>query len=297
MYMPALRPRLFAIASLTFVPMFLGCLGEEPLPETEAVSLALVSPFSVSMTAKVLTFSGGQWAIDKNGNGAWNQCAIDTCATFGLANDIPLTGYWSLGANSQAIGTYRPSTGFFFLDLDNSKTWNSSQDIAANFKAPTSGDQPAVGKWNGSFDTPGIFNNGSWFLDKDTSFTFSNCTNDICAQFGQAGDIAVVGRLGSSSTADAIAVFRNGLWIIDANGNRAWDGCGVDTCFNFGQAGDIPVVGTWFGTGTAEQIGVFRNGEWFLDTNGNGRWDGDQVDSRIRAGDFGVGTASPGALR
>jgi hypothetical protein len=37
----------------------------------------------------------GQWFFDKNGNGRWDRCEIDSCiSAFGQAGDRPLVGKW-----------------------------------------------------------------------------------------------------------------------------------------------------------------------------------------------------------
>lgn len=120
----------------------------------------------------------------------------------------------------------------------------------------------------------GVFLNGSWYLDGNRNGSYDGTVaGDQMLNFGQAGDIPVVGDWSGSGTVK-VGVFRSGQWLLDYNGNGVWDGvAGGDRLYNFGQAGDIPVVGDWTGTGTAK-IGVFRGGYWMLDANGNGQWDG-----------------------
>ena len=79
---------------------------------------------------------------------------------------------------------------------------------------------------------------------------------DKTAQFGQKGDLPVVGDFNGDGI-EEIAVFRAGQWIIDSNGNHEIDA--GDRVIQFGQAGDKPIAGDFDGDGTDEPA-VFRPG-------------------------------------
>jgi hypothetical protein len=91
---------------------------------------------------------------------------------------------------------------------------------------------------------PGVFHEGSWYLDVNSNGTWDGCGPDLCLAFGLPGDIPVVGDWNGSGMAK-IGVFRNGEWYLDLNSNGAWDGCTVDRCMGFGLPGDRPIVLTW----------------------------------------------------
>ena len=35
-----------------------------------------------------------EWLLDLNGNGVFDGCNVDICATFGQAGDLPIVGKW-----------------------------------------------------------------------------------------------------------------------------------------------------------------------------------------------------------
>jgi hypothetical protein len=181
-------------------------------------------------------------------------------------------------------GVFRPSAGWWFLDLNGNSQWDGCGiERCSSFGVPGT-DVPVVGDWTGTGTTKiGIFRNGQWFLDLNGNGQWDGCGVERCGSFGVPGDIPVVGDWTGTGTTK-VGVFRNGQWFLDLNGNALWDGCGVERCGSFGLPGDIPVVGDWTGTGTTK-VGVFRNGQWFLDLNGNALWDGCGVE---RCGSFGL---------
>jgi hypothetical protein len=61
--------------------------------------------------------STAQWFLDKNGNGVWNGCTTDRCATFGQSGDKPVVGDWS-GTGTTKIGVFR--NGVWILDYNGS---------------------------------------------------------------------------------------------------------------------------------------------------------------------------------
>ncbi|MBE0576913.1 MAG: hypothetical protein IH613_13585 [Desulfuromonadales bacterium] len=169
------------------------------------------------------------------------------------------------------IGVFR--SGPWFLDANGNGAWDPDTDtMYANFGQ--AGDLPVVGDWPDDAVNQvqiGVFRNGTWYLDANGNGAWDPDTDTVYANFGQAGDLPVVGDWNGDGVLQ-IGVFRNGIWYLDANGNGAWDS-GIDTVYaNFGQAGDLPVVGDWNGDGVSSEVGVFRNGTWYLDANGSGIW-------------------------
>jgi hypothetical protein len=134
------------------------------------------------------------------------------------------------------------------------------------------GDRAVPGDWNGDgIDELGVFRQGTFFLDWNSSYGWENPTVDRQFQFGVASDIPVSGDW-SGRRVDSVGVFRSGMWYLDWNANRAWDS--QDRSISFGSAGDIPVVGDWNGDGR-DEIGVVRTERvgsalvhrWYLDSN------------------------------
>ena len=217
--------------------------------------LPVIGSWSGAGASNIGTFDPtlGTWQLDRNGNGQWDGCAVDTCITsFGQPGDLPLTREIN-GFNGTIIGTFQPQS---IVNLDGKN----------------------------------LANQGLWKFDLNGNNGLDSCSIDECAEnFGTVGDLPVVGDWNGSGT-EEIGLFRpsTGEWFLDVNGNGQWDGCGVDKCLGqFGGDGDLPVVGDWDGTGEVG-IGIFRpsTAEWFLDMNRNGKFDGCEVDACL--GPFGA---------
>ena len=95
-----------------------------------------------------------------------------------MAGDIPVTGDWTGDGNAK-VGIFRSSTGQWFLDKDNSGTYDAQLDYTYTFGQP--GDIPVVGDWNGvqgvstHKDCIGVFRNGFfWVLDLNCNGTFDD---------------------------------------------------------------------------------------------------------------------------
>ena len=215
--------------------------------------LPAIGSWSGAGTISIGTFNPtvGMWQLDRNGNGRWDGCAVDTCITsFGQPGDLPATRGIT-GFTEIIIGTFQPQQGLWKFDLNRNNTFDncSIDECDDNFGAL--GDIPVVGDWNGSgTEEIGVFrpSTGEWFLDVNGNGQWDGCPVDKCIEhFGAGDDFPVVGDW--SGTGEVrIGVFRpsTGEWFLDMNGNGKFDGCAVDACPGpFGQPGDLPVVGNW----------------------------------------------------
>jgi hypothetical protein len=229
--------------------------------------------------------STGEWFLDKNGNGAWED-GIDTYVNaFTAAGSKPLVGDWN-AMGVERLGVFQPATVQWHLDLNNNKAVDGCNIDDCEGPFGEANDSPVIGNWGlAANDRIGVFrpSTGQWYLDRNANGTFDNCTRDRCANLKNyvAGDLPVVGDWNGNGITN-VGLFRpsTGQWFLDRNGNGAWDSCRKDVCVeSFGRAGDLPISGDWDGTGRST-IGVWRpsTGQWFLDYNGNGVWDGCSVD-------------------
>ncbi len=232
-------------------------------------------------------FIDGEWFIDVNGNGVWDEG--DLYCKLGGPGDKPVVGDWD-GDGKADIGVYGPAwyrddralareaglpkphnppTGLkknmppkntdALVDgrtMQHTKTGKMRADVVDHvFRYGQPGDIPVVGDWTGSgVRTIGIFRDGTWYLDLKGDGKWG--PGDVEAHFGQAGDIPVVGDWDGSGV-DSIGVYRKGQWFLDTNHNNQLDS--QDQVRTFGQAGDKPVVGDFDGNGQTE-IGVYHNG-------------------------------------
>jgi hypothetical protein len=235
----------------------------------------------------------GEWFLDRNGNGQWDGCAVDTCiSSFGQPGDLPAIGNWSGGATSN-IGTFNSMTGRWQLDHNGNGQWDGCAVDFCTSSLGQPGDLPVTRKIGAVNRTiMGAFQSAQnlWRFDINGNNAFDGCSVDECiADFGAVDDIPVVGDWNGLGT-DAIGVFRpsTGQWFLDGNDNSRWETCAVEYCVlqPFGDNGTLPIVGDWNGGGTVK-IGFFRSGtgEWVLDMNGNGQFDGCSVDTCL--GPFG----------
>jgi hypothetical protein len=68
----------------------------------------------------------------------------DAIYNFGLPGDVPVIGNWN-GNGTLRIGTFRPATGQWFLDINGNGTFDPAADLTTSFGL--SGDQAIVGLW------------------------------------------------------------------------------------------------------------------------------------------------------
>jgi hypothetical protein len=136
----------------------------------------------------------GWWFLDYNADGTWSGCSADRCFNFGISEDTPVTGDWN-GDGKTEIGVFRPSIGWWFVDVNGDGTW-SGCGVDGCYNFGISVDLPVTGDWNGDgFTEIGVFRPsiGWWFLDYNGNDTWNDCTTDRCYQFGISVDLPVSG--------------------------------------------------------------------------------------------------------
>jgi hypothetical protein len=88
----------------------------------DASDIPVAGDWNGAGIAKIGVYRQGQWNLDKNGNGVWDGCGVDTCVqSFGLPGDIPVVGDWT-GTGIERIGTYRQ--GQWYHDKNGNKMWD-----------------------------------------------------------------------------------------------------------------------------------------------------------------------------
>lgn len=248
----------------------------------------IVGDFNGDGVSEMGVFYKGEWYIDLNGNGVWDE--DDLWAKLGHQDDKPVVGDWN-GDGKTDIGIFGPAWPRDPMavakepglpdplnpDKPEAKNLPPHPDRAASgvrelrrtargekredlidhvffYGAPL--DVPLVGDWNGDgIDTVAVFNGGQWYLDVDGDGKWSD--GDIAFTYGLKGDKPVVGDWDGDGV-DEVGVFRNGTWQLDTNRNHRLDP--EDRSFQLGGAGDVPVVGDWNADGVDEP-GVYIDGE------------------------------------
>ena len=247
-----------------------GVLGGTPL----------AGDFDGDGVDEIAMFKDGYWMIDINHNGRWDDA--DLMARLGDALDRPVVGDWD-GDGKDDIGIYGPmwerdmeaidrepglpnpdndqytdpknvppvdadaTNGVRVMRLSNSGA--ERVDVVDHvFGTGTEEETPVTGDWNGNgIRSIGTFEAGRWNLDVNGDGRFTS--EDIEAEFGQAGDVPVVGDFDGNGV-EEIAIYRAGTWMIDSNNNNELDA--TDRTFQMGSAADTPVVGDWDGDGVDE---------------------------------------------
>ncbi len=188
----------------------------------------------------------GSFYLDANGNDLWDGAAGgDVIVPFGVSTDLPLSGDWD-GDGIDDIGVWRPSTGYFYLDLNGNQTWDPGTDLSAPFGLST--DLPLAGDWDADgIDDIGVWRpaSGQFFLDLNGNHGW-DVGIDLSASFGMSTDIPLSGDWNGDGL-DEIGVWRPStrVFYLDADGSFSWTkGLDVESA-PFGLADDLPVTGRW----------------------------------------------------
>lgn len=242
---------------------------------------AVVGDFNGDGISEIAIFKAGQWFIDINGNGVWDEG--DLWAKLGHENDRPVVGDWD-GDGKDDIGVFGPAWAGDpraiaeepgLPDLMNPEPKGKQKNIpplpqdaaigARSMKLTSAGklradlidhvfhygvatDTPIVGDWNGDGVTSiGIFRDGSWRLDVDGDGKWTDA--DLSVRFGEQGDKPVVGDWNGDGV-DDLAIYRSGTWIFDSNANREIDD--ADGRLSLGGPNDQPIAGDFNGDGIDE---------------------------------------------
>jgi ribosomal protein S16 len=159
--------------------------------------LPAVGDWNANGISKIGVFrpSTGRWYLDTNGNRQWDGCGVDAClGPFGMAGDLPVAGDWN-GNGIDKIGVFRPSTGKWYLDLNNNRQWDGcGVDGCATFGV--NGDLPVVGDWNGDgIAQIGVFrpSKTKFYLDLNGNRQWDSAVDGVVG-YGINGDRPVAGK-------------------------------------------------------------------------------------------------------
>jgi hypothetical protein len=178
-----------------------GDTGSYPVVKALSAEKLVVGTFQAQVTTIVKgkrVTTRGVWKFDLDGDGNVDKCKVDQCIeNFGQAGDLPVIGDWN-GTGKEEIGTFRPQTGQWRLDLNGNGKWDGSPTdrLLVPFGLPA--DLPVVGDWDGTGNVRiGTYrpSTGEWLLDTNGNGKWDGCNVDAClGPFGQAGDLPVVGK-------------------------------------------------------------------------------------------------------
>jgi hypothetical protein len=246
---------------------------------TPSRALPIAGDFDGDGQGEVGVFIDGQWFIDLNSNGVWDQ--EDLWARLGGAGDQPLVGDWDgdgksdigvFGVDATAVGgdAGLPDADNAGASQTNSTATGQSGRPARLAKGGVAGDLLAdpvdhvllfgsepgsavAGDFNGDgVDTVAVFRNGRWTIDVDGDGRASAA--DAFAEFGGADDLPVAGDFNGDGI-DEIGVYRSGKWLIQTDIKAPAEEADV---IELGGPRFLPVVGDWDGDG-CDDLAVYRD--------------------------------------
>ena len=191
--------------------------------------------------------STSRWYLDSNENNIPNEAA-DAVYQFGNAGtDKPIVGDWT-GDGKTKIGVWRASDGSFTLDMNGNGIWDSGTDKWFQVTLPFSSSDtyyPVAGDWNGDGKAQiGFFDSTThtWYLDQNEVTASSHAFST--RQFGNAGDVPVVGRWSSAYAYPQVGTWRPSdmTFRLDSNNDGTYD-TGDVSFANWGlSSSDLPLI-------------------------------------------------------
>lgn len=245
-------------------------------------AIPLVGDFNGDGIDEVAIYVGGQWFVDLNGNGNWDEG--DLWLRLGNKLDRPVVGDWDGDGKAdiaifgrqwqrdpeaivQEPGLPSPANkrrrefirtaSDRKIELDhNRELRNGSRGMIREdaidhvFRYGEQPDTPMAGDWNGDgIDSVAIFRAGEWTLNASGDGRLTK--QDEKATFGEAGDIPIVGDWNGDGTTN-LGVVRGDVWIIDSDGDRRITGNDLQIAIPKPHPKATPIVGDWDGDGTDE---------------------------------------------
>jgi serine-aspartate repeat-containing protein C/D/E len=246
----------------------------------------LAGDFNGDSYDEIALFIDGEWFIDLNSNGRWDEA--DIWLKLGHRGDQPVVGDWD--------GDGKDDAGVF-----GNKWTGDDRAISAEPGLPDPENMRRIKPKNmppqkdEAPDEPRL-------LQRSNQGPARADLIDHVFLFGGSKDVAISGDFNGDGIS-TIGVFRDGKWTLDIDGDGILSPV-HDKQVEFGQAGDVPLVGDFNGDGI-EELAIVRGDQVFVDSNNNGHIDAtDQVfqlesdEGTVVVGDFdGDGRDEPALLQ
>ena len=217
-------------------------------------SIALAGDFNGDGVDELALFLEGEWLIDVNGNGRWDDG--DMWAKLGSEGDLPVIGDWD-GDGKDDIGVFGPQ-------------WDGDDVMIANETGLPDSENRQTSPPKNLPPENEVAEKQRRLLQRSTTTDARSDVIDHVFRQGVRDDVPVAGDFNGDGIS-TVGIYRNGKWRLDTNGDGKWNKA-TDSEFEFGAAGEVPVVGDFDGDGV-DDIAVIRHGKLIIDSNHNGRED------------------------
>jgi hypothetical protein len=211
-----------------------------------------------------LDFGAGRTdaALWRPGSGTWMTIGADGAEwieQWGEAGDIPVPGDFD-GDGVTDAAVWRPRTGTWLV-VESSRPRTVAVTPPAAAAAPP-GALAGIGAAFGA----GVVGGAAGGLVTLSERLLSAMERSRAQQWGQVGDVPVVGNFGGDARSD-FTVWRpsTGEWFVKASAT------GAERVEQWGQAGDVPLAGDYSGDGRSDFV-IWRpgTGEWWVRNSATG---------------------------
>jgi protocatechuate 3,4-dioxygenase beta subunit len=242
-------------------------------------AIPLMGDFNGDGYDELCLFLDGEWFIDINGNGRWDE--QDIWLKLGSKQDQPVVGDWD-GDGKEDIGVF----GRKWQGDERALAHEPGMPDPQNF-VRTERPKNMPRHKDETPDTPRIMQPARDGRPRADVI-------DHVFRFGGAKEIAVAGDFNGDGIT-TVGTFRDGKWKLDTTGNGH-----PDTTVELGAPGDLPLVGDFNGDGI-DELAIIRGNQVLVDSNANGKIDAtdqvfllDSADGTVIVGDFdGDGKETP----
>jgi serine-aspartate repeat-containing protein C/D/E len=227
----------------------------------EKGAIPLIGDFNGDGLDQIAIYSNGQWFVDLNGNGVWDEG--DLWLRMGTTLDRPVVGDWD--------GDGKADIAIF------GRQWLRDPEVIVDDPGLPSPANKRRREHVRTEATKKVELEHERMLRRGSRGSIRTDAIDHVFRYGEQPDTPLAGDWNGDGI-DSVAIFRAGEWTLDTDGDgRLTD---RDDQVSFGEPGDIPIAGDWNGDGITN-LGVIRGDVWIIDSDGDRRITGNDIQIRI----------------